>query len=239
MHDRHKSSILGLLTARGGSKGLPRKNILPLAGKPLLAWSIDAALKSGVVDRVILSTDDQEIASTGLQWGAEVPFMRPADLAGDGAPHIPVVLHALDWLSRNDAFIPDLVLLLQPTSPLRSADDICAAVSLYQSQRPQAVVGVCEPVHHPWLIKTMDHNGWLKDLVVKPGGYLPRQQFPAVYAVNGAIYLVETGVIRDLQTFIPPRTLPLVMTAERSVDIDTVADLEYAEYLLQKEIRSS
>lgn len=229
--------VLALITARGGSKGLPGKNIRTLAGKPMIAWSIEAARASGVVDRVVVSTDDAEIARVARDWGAEVPFLRPAELAGDNAAHVPVVLHALDWLAGHDGYRPELVLLLQPTSPLRTAVDIRDAVSLYRKNRPQAVVGVCEPSHHPWLIKTEDEEGWLKDFVVKPAGYLPRQKLPNVYAVNGALYLISVEALRELETFTPPHTLPLVMPAERSVDIDTEHDLRLAEFLLREHER--
>lgn len=205
-----------------------------LGGKPLIAWSIEAAKTSGVVDRVVVSTDDEQIARVAKEWGAEVPFLRPAELSGDDASHVPVVLHALDWLETHDRYMPESLILLQPTSPLRSAEDIQAAVALFEGKKPQAVLGVCEPLHHPWLIKVENEQGWLKDFVPKPAGYLPRQKFPKVYAVNGAIYLVNTVNFRQLKSFTPPRTLPLIMPPERSVDIDTESDLNYAEYLLRR-----
>src|SRR5580704_13363907 len=144
--------ILGLITARGGSKGIPRKNIIPVAGKPLLAWTIEAARGSASVDRVVLSTDDEEIAGVGRQFGAEVPFMRPGALAGDTAGSLGVALHALDWAAREGGGEPGYLLILQPTSPLRTSEDIDAVFELALERQAPAVLGVRETVSpsHPY-----------------------------------------------------------------------------------------
>ena len=127
-------SIVCIITARGGSKSIPRKNVLPLGGKPVIAWSIEAALQSPSVSRVIVSTDDEEIAEVSREWGAEVPFMRPAELAGDDTPHLAVMLHAIRWLESDQGTLPEFILLLQPTSPLRTSEDIEAAVRIAVEQ---------------------------------------------------------------------------------------------------------
>jgi len=132
-------SVLGVITARGGSKGIPGKNLKLLGGRPLIAYTIDAARQSGALDRLILSTDDPAIAEVGRSMGCEVPFIRPADLALDQTPHLPVMQHAVEWLAANDGYRPDLVLILQPTSPLRRAEHVREAVSLAQTSGADSV----------------------------------------------------------------------------------------------------
>lgn len=137
--------VVGLVTARGGSQRLPRKNVLPLAGKPMIAWTIEAALQSEALTRVIVSTDDEEIARVSREYGAEVPFSRPTELAEADSDHVAVVEHALDWLAEHEGVQPDWVLLLQPTSPLRTAEDIDACVALARESAAPAVVSVTAP----------------------------------------------------------------------------------------------
>ena len=133
------TKILGLITARGGSKGIPGKNIKPLAGKPLIAWTIEAANNSRLLSQVIVSTDDNEIARSAQAWGAEVPFKRPEELAQDQSSHLDVVLHALQWYQLQHRALPEYVMLLQPTSPLRTANDIDAAISLAAQKQADAI----------------------------------------------------------------------------------------------------
>ena len=150
---------LGLITARGGSKGIPRKNVRMLAGKPLIAWTIEAALHAGVLDAVVVSTDDEEIAAVAREAGAEVPFIRPPELAKDSTPGLDPVLHALDALPSYDA-----VLLLQPTSPLRSPDDIRACLRLAAESVAASVVSVCEPQAHPFWTYRLLEDGRLQPM---------------------------------------------------------------------------
>ncbi|HEY8241122.1 MAG TPA: acylneuraminate cytidylyltransferase family protein, partial [Kiritimatiellia bacterium] len=231
--------VLGVITARGGSKGIPDKNIVPCGGKPLIAWTIDAARASDRVNRVVLSSDDARIAEIGRACGAEVPFMRPAELAGDRSAHVPVVLHALDWLKEHENYAPDYVLLLQPTSPLRMSHDIDAAVELAEQTKADAVVGICEPGHHPYLMKSITEDGPLADFMPKPDGYQPRQSWPEVYAVNGAIYLIKTDVLRAEKTFTPRNSVGYVMPPERSLDVDTPWDLKLADLVLSQSTSAS
>ena len=139
-----KPKILGVITARGGSKRLPGKNIRPLGGKPLIAWTAEAALESRFIKRVLLSTDDPQIAEVVQKWGVEVPFIRPASLAQDDTPHIPVLEHAIHWLKENQGACPDYLFILQPTSPLRTAEDIDSAIEIAIQKNADAVIGVCE-----------------------------------------------------------------------------------------------
>jgi len=227
------SDILGLVTARGGSKGIPRKNIVPLTGRPLIAWTIEAARLAQSVKRVIVSTDDPEIAAVAQAWGAEVPFMRPAELARDDSPHMDVVVHAIEWLMSNENWYPDYVLLLQPTSPLRMAEDIDAAVTLALQRDADGVVSVSEAPSHPYLIKRITEEGCLVNFLAKPEGYLPRQSFPPAYFVNGAIYLGRREVLLQKRTWYTQRTYAYVMPPERSLDIDTPWDLYLADLVLR------
>jgi CMP-N,N'-diacetyllegionaminic acid synthase len=230
------TNIMGLITARGGSVGVPRKNIRDVAGKPLIAWSIQAARDSGVLSRVIVSTDDQEIADVSMKWGAEVPFMRPAELARDNSPHVPVILHAMDWIAVHESSCPEYIMLLQPTSPLRTSEDIRAATELAVERKAAAVVSVSETRAHPWFMKKMDAEGRIEDFTAKPEGYLRRQDFPPVYVVNGAIYITRWNVMREQQTFTPAGTYGYVMPAERSLDVDTDLDIQIADFLLRRRI---
>lgn len=228
------SGIIGLITARGGSKAIPRKNIKPLAGKPLIAWTIQAALASRRVERVIVSTDDDEIAQVAREWGAEVPFMRPPELAEDDSPHHDVVIHAMRWLeSQPAAPPPDYVMLLQPTSPLRTAEDIDGAVALAAERDADAVVSVCPAHHHPYFSKQIAPDGRLLDFMERPEGYLPRQKLPPVYSLNGAIYLVRRKILLERDDWYTDRTYAYIMPPERSVDIDSPWDLHLVELILR------
>lgn len=218
-------AILGLIPARGGSKGIPRKNVLPIAGKPLIAWTIEAALASGALDRVVVTTDDPEIAAVAVAHGAEVPFMRPAELARDETPGIDPVIHALDMVPGVDT-----VVLLQPTSPLRTAGDVDAAVALARRAQDTTVVGVVEAAHSGWCF-TMDAAGMLdagaRDVATR------RQDMTRQFALNGAVYVAAAGRLRAARSFMVPGTIGYRMPAERSVDIDTMFDWRVAEMLLR------
>ncbi len=224
---------LGLITARGGSKGIPGKNLIPLAGKPLIAWTVEAARAAKSLTRIVVSTDDAAIAAEGRSRGAEVPFLRPAELATDTSSHISVVEHALEWLRSNDRFTPDAVVLLQPTSPLRTAKDIDACVEMAVSRKAPAVVSVCDAEDHPFLVKRLNARGELEDFVASGLSYARRQEFPRAYVLNGAVYVNLTESLTASRSFVPPGTLPYIMSRRDSIDIDTPADLEAAEALLK------
>lgn len=231
--------ILGLITARGGSKGLPRKNVLPLAGKPLVAWTIEAALASGVLDRVLMSTEDQEIASISREWGTEVPFMRPAELAQDNSDQNLTVFHALDWLAEQESYRPTHVLLLQPTSPLRTAQDICEAVHIAVDRHAPAVISVFETNHHPYLIKQITDDKLLVDFLTPPSHYIRRQDLTQAYAYNGAIFLSRTELLRCERPFEPAGSVPYIMPPERSVEVDTAWDLKLVDSIIKAQSHAS
>ena len=227
-------NILGLIPARGGSKGLPRKNIKPLLGKPLIAWTIEQALASKYLDRVVVSTDDKEIAEISKKYGAEVPFMRPKELAKDNAKGIDVVLHAIDWLKENDNRKQyDLIILLQPTSPLRTTEDIDKAIELLFLKEAKAIVSVCEVDHHPLWANTLPEDGSMKDFIRREVMNKNRQELPIFYRLNGAIYLAYCDYIKKQKSFFGEKTFAYIMPRERSVDIDDEIDLKLAEILIK------
>jgi len=217
---------LALIPARGGSKGIPRKNCQLLAGQPLIAWSIQAALASPLIDCVVVSTEDPEIAAISVQLGALVPFIRPIELAQDDSPGIAPVLHALSMLPEFDH-----VLLLQPTSPLRTVTQINQCIEFAITQKANAVVSVCESTHSPYWMYRLDSSNHLSKLI-SCSDIPRRQELPAVYSINGALYFARTEWLLKTQTFITEETLGFVMPTEQSVDIDTPFDWKIAELLL-------
>lgn len=221
--------ILGLVPARAGSKGVPGKNVRPLCGRPLIAWTLDAALASGVLDEVAVSTDDATAAQCAREAGARV-IDRPAELAGDSAAMIDVVRHALTVAG------PDVthVMLLQPTSPLRLADDVRAAVARLEESGGRAVVSVCEAEHSPLLASTLPGDGSMASFLSVQHATANRQELGAYFRLNGAIYLAEVDYLLGVGAFIGPETFALVMPQERSVDIDTETDFAVAECLMSR-----
>lgn len=230
--------VLGIITARGGSKGIPGKNLKLLAGKPLLAYTVETARRSGALDRVILSTEDETIAAAGRDLGCDVPFIRPMDLAQDETPHLPVIQHAARWMQERASYTPDAVMILQPTSPLRTADDIVAAVHLLDSSGADSVLSVNEvPVHsHPMRTLRIDERG---DAVLFVSGdpvrkrINRRQDLPAAWVMNGAIYACRTRVLFDAEpSLYGDRVVAYRMPAERSISIDDLEDWHAAERAL-------
>ncbi|WP_022941180.1 cytidylyltransferase domain-containing protein [Psychromonas hadalis] len=224
--------ILAIIPARGGSKRLPRKNILPLAGKPLIAWTIEAAIKSDIFDEVMVNTDNQEIADVAEKFGAKVPFMRPEHLASDTASSLDVIKHTLLWYRDKGVHFTDVV-LLQPSSPLRNEHDIIGAWQQYITSNGESVVSVC-PVEHPiqWTYKL--HNDSSLSCLFDDDGKRS-QDYEDNYRLNGAIYITKTSVILEKNEIMSSqRNCAYVMEAYGSVDIDTVIDFDYASFLLQR-----
>lgn len=218
--------VLAVVPARGGSKGLPGKNLAPVGGRSLVARAVDAARGCPRVGRVIVSSDDDAILEAARRAGAE-PLRRPPALATDEARSEPVALHALDALAD---WRPDVLCLLQPTSPLREAGDVDAALALLEADpRLDAVVSVFEPRHSPWKAFRLGDDGHLHGLVDDDAPFRPRQSLPPAYYPNGAVYAVRSAVLRGTGRLVGPRTAPLVMSRERSLDVDDAADLAAAE----------
>ena len=226
------SDVIGLITARGGSKGIPRKNISTVAGKPLIAWTIEAALASPSVDRVIVSTDDDEIAQVSSQYGAEVPFIRPAALAQDDSPHVDVLVHTLEWLRDHESYFPDFLMLLQPTSPLRIPEDIESTIEIANRVNADCVVSVKRAQANPHTTLLIAEDKKLQSFIVDSAGYPRRQVLPKHYALNGAIYLIRADVFLEEGTLYPDLTYVYVMPPERSLDIDESWDLYLANLIL-------
>ena len=227
--------VLGVITARGGSKGIPGKNLKLLAGKPLLAYTVEAARRSGALDHVILSTDDEAIAAAGRDLGCDVPFIRPFDLAQDHTPHLPVIQHATRWMQERASYQPDAVMILQPTSPLRTPEDIAAAVSLLDRSGADSVLSVNEvsPHSHPMRTLRVDNAG---NAVLFVSGepvrkrINRRQDLPPAWVMNGAIYACRTRVLFDAEpSLYGSRVVAYRMPTERSISIDDLHDWEAAE----------
>ncbi|MDY0147963.1 MAG: acylneuraminate cytidylyltransferase family protein [Halothiobacillus sp.] len=220
-------SMLALIPARGGSKGLPGKNIRPLKGRPLIGWSIEAARASRYVSRIVVSSDDEEILAVARDQGAETPFRRPASLAGDDTPSMDVVLHALDQLAGFE-----WIVLLQPTSPLRLALDIDAAIEQCLKTAAPSCVSVCEAPASPWWMFQVGDQGEMRSFLPPDQRPVRRQDLPDLYALNGAVYVAKTEWLRKSLSFLTEETVAYVMPSERSVDIDTLFDFHLAECLL-------
>ena len=225
--------ILGLIPARGGSKAIPHKNIAPLAGRPLLAYTCDAALASQRLTRVVLSTDDPAIAEVGQACGVEVPFMRPAELAQDDTPMLSVLQHALRWLQETEGYHPEMVVLLQPTSPLRRAEHIDGALDILLKTRADSVVSVVEVPHQFNPVSLMHlEEGRLVPFLEGPL-ILRRQDKPPAYARNGpAVLAVRREVLLNEDSLYGDDCLPFIMDDQSSVDVDDSFDLAFVEFLL-------
>ena len=232
------SNVLGLIPARGGSRGIPHKNVAPLGGRPLLAYTCEAALASHGLTRVVLSSDDEGIAEVGRACGVAVPFRRPAELAGAEAPSLPVVQHAVCWLREHEGWEAGVVVVLQPTSPLRRARHIDEALECMVGSDADTVVSVV-PVPHrysPYAIMR-DEDGCLRDFRESPVPFdrFRRQATPVFYARNGpAVLVAKTEGLYERQSLYGERVLPYVMSEEDSLDVDTEFDLRLAEWLLAR-----
>lgn len=225
--------VLAIIPARGGSKSIPDKNIAILAGKPLIAWTIIEALKSRSLDRMIVSTDCCRIAEISREYGAEVPFVRPSEFAGDLTPGIAPIIHAVTWLRENEGYQPDYVMCLQPTSPLRTVEDIEATIEMIQQKDVDSVISMTTSDHHPYWMKAISQDGRIIDFLPKDTLITRRQDLPKVYAYNGAIYLVKYGVLLDLGTWHTDRAYAYLMPPERSIDIDSPWDLHLVDLILK------
>jgi len=211
-----------------------------LRGKPLLGWAIETALRAPSLERVVVSTEDPDIAAVARHYCAEVPFVRPSQLALDTTPGIEPVLHAVAWLEEHERYSPELVVLLQLTSPLAVADDIEASIEIARVKHADSVISVCEVHHHPYSTFKLNPDGTLAGFLdVDPRElekrYPRRQDLPVVYVENGAIHLAQRSALLHYRSFYGPRTCGYVMPRERSLDIDTLWDLRLAEWLLGQE----
>jgi len=223
----HKS-VLGIIPARGGSKGIPRKNIQNLGGKPLIAWTIEEAKKSLYIDRLILSSEDDEIIQTAKQFNCEVPFVRPKELAKDDTPGIEPVIHAINILPEKY----DYVCLLQPTSPLRRVKDIDGCIEKCIDLNASSCVSVCEVDQHPYWMYEIRKNEIL--IPFFQNKIARRQELPKIFTLNGAVYIASIKKILQQKTFLSDDTLGYVMNKEDSIDIDNQLDLLIIDAILKR-----
>jgi CMP-N,N'-diacetyllegionaminic acid synthase len=227
------TEVLAIIPARGGSKSIPNKNIALVGGEPLLHWTISAARKSRHLSRTIVSTDDDAITAVARQHGANVPFKRPASLARDDTPGIDPILHALSWFDQQERYHPDWVMMLQPTSPLRTTADIDGAITIMQKQKADGVVSVMPVDHHPYWMKEVDADGRMRNFISIDPPILRRQDLPPLYALNGAIYLAKRELLLREKSWYTANTFAYIMPTSRSLDVDTPWDLEVADLLLR------
>ena len=220
-----------MIPARGGSKGIKNKNIIDLCGKPLISYTIQAALESKYIDKVIVSTDSQEIADVAIKYGAEVPFLRPGELASDTSKTIDAVMHAVGELEKRKEQY-DILILLQATQPLRTADDIDSAIELFIKNKGQSLVSVSPVEDNPILIRTIDNLGRMNSILPMKST-CRRQDMPLYYRVNGCIYINLISEL-DLNTSFNDNKIPYIMPKERSVDIDEIKDLLIAQYYISR-----
>jgi N-acylneuraminate cytidylyltransferase len=221
-------TILAVITARGGSKGVPGKNIRVVAGKPLIVWTIEEAKKSKYIDRLILSSEDGGIIDVAKQHGCEAPFVRPEELAGDEVSGVAPLIHAIETLQERY----DYTMLLQPTSPLRIAADIDGCVEYCMSRKAPSCVSVVESEKPPYWMYLLREDGTMKPFVDVKLKSVRRQDLPTVYVINGAVYLTQTETLVRERSFHPEGTVAYKMPAERSLDIDTKLDVILSECLL-------
>lgn len=226
--------VLAVIPARGGSKGLPGKNILNFCGKPLIAWSIEQALQTPEIDKVIVSTDSQEIAEIAKSFGATVPFLRPDFLASDTASSIDVLLHAADFLNQNAGENYDYLVCLEPTSPLREVKDISGALeTLNQNQSIESVVGVArtESIHPAFLYKIEEEK--LTPYLAKHPNSLRRQELEILYHLEGSVYAATIDSLREKRGFYHEKTAPWIVEKYKSIEIDEYSDFIQAEALMK------
>ncbi|MCF8026466.1 MAG: acylneuraminate cytidylyltransferase family protein [Desulfobacteraceae bacterium] len=220
-------SVLAVIPARGGSKGLPRKNIRMLAGKPLIAWTIEEARQSEYIDRLILSSEDPEIIHTAQSFGCEVPFVRPSDLAGDNTPGIDPILHAIGLLPGYD-----IVMILQPTSPLRMARDIDEGLEFFIQRSASVCVSVSEMSKSPYWMFSLDPQNYMQPIFKHKEITNRRQDLPKIYMPNGALFISRTAYLEKKRSFYTDETMGFIMPKEKCHDIDDEMDFLFIEFLI-------
>jgi len=226
--------MIAIIPARGGSKGLPGKNIKLLNNKPLIAYTIIAAKNSKYIDNVFVSTDDKEIAEVSLKYGAKVPFLRPKELATDNALAIDNYIYTIEKLKElYNKEIPEIV-VLQPTSPLRNTEDINSAIEIFITKKADSVISFSEMTHPPVWAKKVINDGTVRDYFENAAGFKNRQDIEKALMPNGAIYILKYELLKNKYTYYSDKTYPYIMPANRSVDIDLQIDFDFAEFLMNK-----
>lgn len=227
------NKILAIIPARGGSKGVPNKNIKELLGKPLIAYTIEQARNSHYIDRTIVSTDSPAISDIAISYGAEVPFMRPEELATDQSGTIDVLVHAIDWLEKNENYRFDILVLLHATTPLREPEDIDHSIELLVEEGAENVFTVTEAHRNPYFNMVEIKND--KVSLVKKGNYTTRQRAPEVFDMNSSIYVWWKDIFKKKKSIFLENSRIYIMPRTRSVDIDNYFDFKIAEMLLSNQ----
>ena len=224
---------IAIIPARGGSKRLPGKNIKLLGGKPLIAWTIEAAIKSNIFDHIFVSTDSEEIASVSRDYGAKVPFLRPAELSSDTATTNDVVTHLISWFEKEYSQEVSNIAILQPTSPLRNAQHIQEAFKVMEMKRAKAVISVCELEHPIQFCNQLGVDGAM-DGFIELGDMKRTQDLDSTYRLNGAIYIFDNTYVGRMNDLYSEGTFAYIMDSKSSIDIDTQDDFELAEFFVNK-----
>lgn len=227
--------VLAIIPARGGSKGIPKKNIVDLNAKPLIQYTVDAAKNSKEIDKIFLSSDDKDIINIAKQLGIYSEYIRPEKFANDTASGAEVVLDALSWLEKNENYIPDAIMLLQPTSPLRTAEDIDGAIEHFSKDSKKALVGVHTMIEHPYeCVFDIEKDDW-QYLAKQDKRVTRRQDYKdKFYYINGALYLVDVNFFKQEKLFMKEKNTSFyIMPHERGIDIDEYSDLQRAEFYLK------
>lgn len=230
--------VLGIIPARGGSKSIPQKNIRLLAEKPLIAHTIEITQKCDILNRTIISTDDNEIAEVARKYGGDVPFMRPKELAMDDTPMIPVLQHAVSFVENEEKIHVDVIVLLDPTSPLRRVRDVEACINKLLNSDVDSVVTVCEVEHNPYFVMMELANDKLVPLIKNDTEISRRQDAPDVYRLNAAVYAIKRDVLMNESKIITDNTMAVMMPQDLSAHIDHAIDFEFVEFLIKKGIVS-
>lgn len=224
--------VVAVIPVRGGSKGIHKKNLIQVLGKPLMDWSIEAGIKATCITDVVVSSDDDELLENARKFKDVIALKRPSELAQDNSPTEPVLVHVIETLKEQQKKY-DYLVLLQATSPLRNANDVDSAFSELKNTKATSLISVCEPEHHPLKSFKINEDGMLIGLVNNEYPFMPRQVLPKVYQPNGAIYMVEITSFLENGKLFTNTTIPYVMSAEKSVDIDTKEDIERLENQLK------
>ena len=223
--------ILAIIPARGGSKGIRRKNLQKLSGKPLIAHTIIAAKKTKSINKIIVSTDDKEIGKISKNNGAEVPFLRPKQISKDTSSIIEVIKHALKFLQENQSYVPDIIILLQPTSPLRTSQLITKTINTLKKSKATSVITVSKITKHPYAAYWLK-NDFLKPFEKNSAKYSRRQEFPDLFFPTGAVYTFWYDTLKKFNSLHGPKIKPIVVHDE-DIDIDNLRDLFFAEMMLK------
>ena len=235
-----KPVIHAWIFARGGSKGLPGKNIRPLMGKPLIAYAIETAKKSRYIKEVFVSTDSPDIAAVAEQYGAIVPFLRPAELADDKSPEILAWRHAVNWMRSQDQFDPmDIMVSLPTTAPLRTAEEVDEAIELFLKGEADTVIAVSKSARHPaFNMVYVDEKGYAQTILSKYVEWVPnRQAYPSAYDITTAVYVCDVDFIMKNDVYLQGRVQAIVIPEDHGIDIDTLMDFQQAELILQEQMK--